>query len=201
MPPIPELEKIRIAQILDAGLIAITSKGAASTTMDDVCRIAGLSKGGLVHYYKTKRDLFTAVFKEYFKRIFERSAETMAQFDDALDQILSYDWLYDKEDPLVTTGYPLILDFMSLSAHDEEYRLIMEEWINNWVMLLSAALEKGIEQGTFKQMDVNEVAKSISAIYQGIATRWYIGRNTHTRQWAINTYRRGIMGILSPFMA
>lgn len=39
-----------------------------------------------------------------------------------------------------------MLDFMSLSAHDEEYRLIMEEWIDSWVKLPSTALRKGIEQ-------------------------------------------------------
>ncbi|MCF6249158.1 MAG: TetR/AcrR family transcriptional regulator [Desulfobacula sp.] len=201
MPPIPELEEIRKAQILDAGLLTLTRKGAAGTTLDDVCKAAGLSKGGLIHYYKTKKILFSAVFREFFTRIFTRSADTMSQFDLPLDQILSYDWLYDTDDPQIRLGYPLLLDLMSLAAHDEDYRMIMEEWINNWVKLLSAALEKAIEQKTFKPMDVTDVARSISAVYQGIATRWYLGKDTHTRQWALDTYRKGIMGVLSPFMA
>lgn len=200
MPPIPELEEIRMAQILDAGLITLTRKGVAKTTLDDICKTVGLSKGGLVHYYKTKRILFSAVFREFFKRIFQRSAETMAAFESPLDQLLSYDWLYDPDDPQASMGYPLLLDLMSLAAHDEEYQQIMEEWIHNWVKLLSAALEKGISQNVFKQMNVTDVARSISAIYQGIATRWYLAGDSHTRQWAIDTYKRGILGVLSPFM-
>jgi len=49
---------------LEAGLRVLTLKGIAATTQDDICREAGLSKGGLVHYYKSKRLLFSAVFGE-----------------------------------------------------------------------------------------------------------------------------------------
>ena len=84
--------------ILDAGLATLTQKGIAKTTLDDVCKAAGLSKGGLVHYFKTKDVLFKAVFKEFFQRIFKRGEETMAQFDTPLEQILSFEWLYDESD-------------------------------------------------------------------------------------------------------
>jgi AcrR family transcriptional regulator len=200
MPPIPELEEIRKAQIMEAGLTTLSQKGIANTTLDDVCNAAGLSKGGLVHYYKTKGVLFSAVFEAFFESIFKKSAETMARFEQPLDQILSYDWLYDPKDPDATIGYPLLLDLMALAAHDEDFRLVMEGWINSWVGLLGSALERGIEQKTFKPMDVDAVAKSISAIYQGIGTRWYLARGTHTREWAIDTYHKAIMGVLSPHM-
>jgi AcrR family transcriptional regulator len=201
MPPIPELEEIRKAQILEAGLSTLAQKGIAKTTMDDVCLAAGLSKGGLVHYYRSKRLLFSAVFEEFFTRIFQRSSDTMAQFDDPLEQILSYAWLYDSDDPTTQMGYPLLLDMMSLAAHDEDYRRMMVKWIDNWVALLVASLEAGMARKVFKPMNVTDVARSISAVYQGIATRWYLGGESHTQQWAVDTFMKGILGILSPYMA
>ena len=200
MPPIPELEAIRKAQILEAGLTCLTQKGITNTTLDDVCRAAGLSKGGLVHYYKTKRLLFRAVFEEFFKRIFQRSADTMASFDTPLDQILSYDWLYDKDNHDAYMGYPLLLDLIALAAHDAEYLSMMQAWIENWVTLLSKALEQGVKEESFKKMNIRQVAQSISAIYQGIATRWYLGGDSHSYSWAIDTYHKGIMGVLSPYL-
>jgi AcrR family transcriptional regulator len=201
MPPIPELEAIRKAQILEAGLTCLTQNGIAKTTLDDVCRAAGLSKGGLVHYYKSKRLLFRAVFEEFFKRIFQRGADTMATFDTPLEQILSYDWLYDENNLEAYLGYPLLLDLLALAAHDDEFLPMMQSWIGNWVTLLGNALEQGVKQGTFKPMDVRQVAQSISAIYQGIATRWYLGGDSHSSAWAIDTYHKGIMGVLSPYLA
>lgn len=201
MPPIPELEEIRKAQILEAGLMTLSQKGISNTTLDDICSAAGLSKGGLVHYYKTKGVLFSAVFAAFFESIFNKSSETMAQFEHPMEKILSYDWLYDLNDPNAGIGYPLLLDLMALAAHDEEFRQVMEAWINSWVELLGSALQQGVEQKIFKPMDVIQVAKSISSIYQGIGTRWYLARGTHTRQWAIDTYHTAIMGVLSPHMA
>jgi AcrR family transcriptional regulator len=201
MPPIPELEAIRKAQILEAGLTCLTQNGIAKTTLDDVCKAAGLSKGGLVHYYKSKRLLFRAVFEEFFKRIFQRGADTMATFDTPLEQILSYDWLYDEDNLEAYQGYPLLLDLLALAAHDDEFLPMMQSWIENWVTLLGNALEQGVKQGTFKPMDVRQVAQSISAIYQGIATRWYLGGDAHSSAWAIDTYHKGIMGVLSPYLA
>ena len=77
--------------------------------MDDICKTAGLSKGGLAHYYKSKNDLFKAAFQEFFQRIFIRGDETMSTFDDPLEQVLSFEWLYNAEDPDVDTGYPILV--------------------------------------------------------------------------------------------
>ena len=141
MPPIPELEAIRKAQILEAGLKTIAERGCANVTMDDVCRAAGLSKGGLAHYYRSKYELFQSVFEEFFDRIFQRGRDTMARFDDPLDRVLSFDWLYDAGDPDMGIGYPLLLDFMAISVHDSGYREIFHNWIQNWVTLKALSAE------------------------------------------------------------
>lgn len=200
MPSIPELEELRRKQILEAGFTMLMAKGSANVTMDDVCAEAGLSKGGLVHYYKSKRLLFSAIFETFFQRIFQRSADTMALHQDPMDQILSFDWLYHRDDPDSYAGYPLLLDFMSLAVHDPEYRALLQDWIGNWVALLTKSLEQGIAQGVFFPMDVQDVAQSISAVYQGVATRWYLAGDSHSTEWAIRTYRKSITGILSPHM-
>lgn len=200
MPPIPELEAIRRAQILEAGLVTLSQKGIARTTLDDVCAAAGLSKGGLVHYYRTKDILFKAVFKEFFTRIFKRAEATMAQYDAPLDQILSFDWLYDENDQDAYMGYPLLLDLFAQAAFDPECKEMIQEWIQNWVELLSRALELGMADGTFGPMDVPAVARSISAVYQGVATRWFLGGDIHSTAWAVDTFKKGIMGVLAPYL-
>jgi AcrR family transcriptional regulator len=201
MPPIPELEAIRKAQILEAGLKTIAERGCANVTMDDVCRAAGLSKGGLAHYYRSKYELFQSVFEEFFDRIFQRGRDTMARFDDPLDRVLSFDWLYDAGDPDMGIGYPLLLDFMAISVHDSGYREIFHNWIQNWVTLLSGALAEGIERGEFKDLDPDDTARTISAIYQGVAVRWYLDPEAHSTAWATRSFQKAIRRLLTPHMA
>ncbi len=202
MPPIAELEAIRKKQILEAGLTAISQRGSANVTMDDICQAANLSKGGLAHYYRSKKELFKAVFQYFFERIFQRSEATMAQFDHPLDKVLSFDWLYNRDDPTVNVGYPLLFDVMSLSVRDAEHREIFHDWIGGWVGLLKEALEQGLDQGTFKDLaDPEATARAISAIYQGVAARWYLDSESHSTQWAVSAFQKAIRGLLSSHLA
>ncbi len=200
MPPIPELQKIRKDHIIETALQTISTSGCSNVTMADICRAAGMSKGGLAHYYQSKRALFMDVFKEFFQRIFQRGKETMAGYSNPLDQLLSFGWLYDANDPEATLGYPILFDFMSIAVHDNEYREIFINWINNWIELLKQPIMEGKKQNIFSQkMDPDSTARSISAIYQGIATRWYLSPEKHSTEWAMDTLKRGVIGILTSY--
>jgi AcrR family transcriptional regulator len=202
MPPIPELEIIRRAQIMEATIATISENGYANVTMDDICRAAKMSKGGLAHYFKSKNDLFKAAFKEFFNRIFDRSRETMEQFSDPIKKLLSFDWLYDANDPDAMLGYPILFDCISIAAHESgsDYKKLFHEWVDNWIVLLKAALDEAIELGILKQLDSESTARTISAIYNGMATRWYIDRDGHSSQWAIDSYTNAINGLLAPYL-
>ena len=45
------------AKLLNAALNVIRAKGYAATTIDDLCREAGLTKGSFFHHFKSKGDL------------------------------------------------------------------------------------------------------------------------------------------------
>lgn len=201
MPPIPELEAIRKAQIIDAGMRTIAERGCANVTMDDVCRAAGLSKGGLAHYFPSKNELFKSVFQRFFEQIFQRGRENMDQWADPMDKLLSFDWLYDLDDPAMDIGYPLLLDFMAIAVHDAAYRQIFHEWIDGWVALLREALQQGLDSGQFVDLAPASTARTISAIYQGIAVRWYLDPGAHDKAWALASFRDAIMGLLAPHVA
>mgnify|MGYP000355140864 CR=1 FL=1 len=199
MPPIPELEAIRKAQILDAALRTIAEHGCANVTMDDICRTAGLSKGGLNHYYKSKNDLFMAAFQEFFKQIFQRGEDTMNLYDDPMEKLLSFSWLYNESDPDLHIGYPILFDFMAIAVHEHDYRKIFEDWIENWLALLKKALLLGQKQDRFQGVDPDAAVMTISAIYQGIATRWYLAPDTHSTAWALDSLERSVRGLLASY--
>lgn len=199
MPSIPELEAIRRSQILEAALITISEHGYANVTMDNICKAAKMSKGGLAHYFKSKNEVFQTAFEEFFNRIFERSRETMQINEDPLDQLLSFSWLYDVDEPDSLMGYPLLFDCMSIAVHQPEYGKIFHNWVENWIKLLKASLEAAIKRGQLLPLDSDSTARTISAIYHGIAIRWYLDRESHSSEWAIDSFQQAISGLLTPF--
>jgi AcrR family transcriptional regulator len=160
--------------------------------LEEVAKAADLSKGGLAHYFPSKEILFRETFKEFFNRVFTRGLETMNQYDDPLEKLLSFQWIFSPEDPDIKTGYPLLFDGMSLAAHDPEYGSLFHDWFDNWVVMIKVALKEGVDAGRFAVDDPDGTARAVSAIYQGIGTRWFLDPGTHSTDWAITFLRLSI---------
>lgn len=199
MPIVPKLEDIRRTQIIEAALAAISTGGAANITMRDVARAASLSNGGLIHYFPSKEELFKATFKEFFSRVFERSKKESAQIQDPMEKLLGFGAFYDINDSDVPAGYPLMFDCMSLAAHNEDYRVLFNEWLENWITLLREAIDKGIEQKSFANLDPDATARAISAIYLGISIRWYLARESNPTSWAMAAFKESIESLMAPY--
>jgi len=78
-------------RLLDAAMHLVRAQGYAATTVDDICRAAGLTKGAFFHHFKSKEDLalaaaahFSAMAEEVF------GAAPYRLFADPLDRLLGY---------------------------------------------------------------------------------------------------------------
>ena len=197
MPRNKALEAIRRPQIIEAALSLIARQGSHNVTLDNIALEAGLSKGGVAHYFSTKESLIREAFKEFFDRIFLRGRDTMNQFQDPLDKLLSFSWLFNWDDSDAKLGYRLLYDFMALASQDEDYRNLFHDWVENWLDLLKSALDEGTAQGKFDIADTDSTARTISAIYHGIAIRWYLDREYHSTEWAHHYCNLAITRLLS----
>jgi TetR/AcrR family transcriptional regulator, transcriptional repressor for nem operon len=103
----PHESKIKL---LDAALLLIRSKGYAATTVDDICRQAGITKGSFFHHFKGKDDLALAAvayWGEKTEGLF--AAAPYHQAADPLDRLLGY---IDFRQSLLqgdTAGYTCLL--------------------------------------------------------------------------------------------
>ena len=201
MPLSPTIEEIRRKQIIEATLFAISKIGAANITMRDIAKAAGLSNGGLAHYFSSKEILFKTVFKEFYQRIFERSRKELDEKGDPLEKLLGFGAFFDEIDPDVSMGYPLIFDCMSLAVHEQEYKNIFDEWLENWIILLRAAIDEGIKKKIFKKnIDADAVSRMISSVYLGMSIRWYLARESNSTKWAIRAFKESIKSIMKPYL-
>ena len=78
-------------RLLDAAMHVIRAQGYAATSVDDICREAGLSKGAFFHHFESKDDLAVAAaghFSEMAVRLF--AGAPYRQLADPLDRLLGY---------------------------------------------------------------------------------------------------------------
>jgi TetR/AcrR family transcriptional repressor of nem operon len=79
------------ARLLNAALHSIRQKGYAATTVDDICREAGVTKGSFFHHFKSKDDLALAAiayWEEMTGGLFASAPYQRAA--DPVDRLLGY---------------------------------------------------------------------------------------------------------------
>ncbi len=86
MPNLPVKDRL-----LNAALKVIRTKGYDATTVDDLCREAGVTKGAFFHHFKSKEDLGIAA-TQYWNRITGQffTAAPYHQPEDPLQRLLAY---------------------------------------------------------------------------------------------------------------
>jgi TetR/AcrR family transcriptional repressor of nem operon len=78
-------------RLLDSALRVIRTKGYAASTVDDICRAAGVSKGSFFHHFASKEDLALAAavhFADAADALF--GAAPYRNADDARARLLGY---------------------------------------------------------------------------------------------------------------
>ncbi len=78
-------------KLLDAAVQVIREKGYSSSTVDDLCSAAGVTKGAFFHYFKSKEELAVAAAEYWTERantLFSTAA--YHQHANARDRVLGY---------------------------------------------------------------------------------------------------------------
>jgi AcrR family transcriptional regulator len=167
-------EEARRKQILDAAEKVFVARGIDKARMDDIVEEAGLSKGALYWYFKSKDALIRALLDRVF--ISEmREAETLVNTDlsaeDKLRRFVSYAVReYKRFDKLM----PLAYEFVALAARSKAVRQSVVGYFHRYTSLLSTIIQQGVEQGEFKPCDPEKVATMLISTYEGMAMLWFI---------------------------
>lgn len=78
-------------RLLDAAIRNVRAQGYAATSVDSLCRTAGVTKGGFFHHFESKDDLAVAAanrWSETTGALF--AAASYHNHDDPLDRVLAY---------------------------------------------------------------------------------------------------------------
>jgi len=165
------LEAKRLA-ILAAAAEAFDAHGYAATTIDEVAARAGISKGSVYNYFRSKQELFTQLFVDSIEPT-EADSERMIE---------------DLSAPAATLARLIGYWYRELSRHQKLGRLTLEFWANaarqeeggelnrllrqthrRWVERIKRILARGIETGDFRaDLDLERAAWTLVGQFDGL---------------------------------
>lgn len=148
----------RPEEITAAALEAFAERGYAATRVDDVARRAGVSKGLLYLYFKTKEDLFKAVIRSFVVPRIDALRAIIDKSDLSSEEFLRGPFLdFAKTLP----GSPIsILVRLMISEGPKHPDLLQFYWdnvISRGLGAISEILDRGVESGEFRRSVVNDL--------------------------------------------
>src|SRR5689334_7119530 len=88
--------------LLDAALVSFHEKGYLATTLDDIARRAGITRGAIAWHFGSKAELLNTLIRERYVRASARMLEVAAQGGTPLQvlrRVLLHWMTYLEEDP------------------------------------------------------------------------------------------------------
>jgi AcrR family transcriptional regulator len=155
----------RRAQIIEAALGCFSERGYHATTMDDLVSASGLSKGSLYWHFKSKEDVFLALFDHMAFELFGRVDEAVESGGVEVVPLLRRELGVFLE--RFGAERTLLLAWTEFLAHPrgrermaEIYRLSREKF--------AALIRQGIATGELRDLPVESVAATLTGMLDAL---------------------------------
>jgi AcrR family transcriptional regulator len=157
----------RINEITQAAIEVFLENGYENTTMEAIAQKAGISKGGLYHYFPSK-DMVLVFANETISEKVAEIMETAQNCSTVREGIMHYIENYIRywlENPQETAFL-----FLSIAKMLEKPELLKyyQQYTMDYIAFLEGAFTMGIQQGEFKEHNVRTSAITLMAALDGI---------------------------------
>ncbi len=159
----------RRVQILQAALGAFSENGYAKTTMDDIVRHSGLSKGTLYWYFQNKQELFIATIEFAFQDVDRQLSDLVKQEASATERLRTF---FVQAGELICSSKQFVgfmVDSFFQAYQIDEAMETMRRLYQHYITSVETIIQQGIDQGEFREVDPHTVAISLMAGGDGVA--------------------------------
>lgn len=154
--------EVRRAQILEAALECFGESGLHAAKVSDIASASGLSKGAIYWHFKSKEEIFLALFDSITDAIFAQWDQ--AESDDALTTLERFGEAAIER--LLETR-PLLDAWTEFLRHPGSRRRMGDVYAMSRVRL-AAVLVGGMESGRVKVCDAEATAGALTGLIEGL---------------------------------
>ena len=159
--------------ILSAALQVFSEKGFHSATIDEIAERAGVGKGTVYSYFRSKSELMEQLIEAATNAALQSAEQRLAGLENALDQLHA---LADLQRQHLEKDEPFIRFLMAdaQGAISPEFKSCMEKAKRRLEELVAGVIRRGQEEGVFrKEIDPRFGATLILALRAGLLHHWY----------------------------
>lgn len=176
--------------ILDAAVKVFARQGISNTKMIDIAIEAGIGKGTIYEYFRSKEEIIKEAFRCYMAKLDEAAANRIGETSNPVDKICN---VIDGWMDIVVSSYDeskVIIDFWAQCLRFDQVvkEFDLKELYNNYRTFLSEIIEQGISEGKIFTVDPNLLASVIIATLDGLFLHWIIGKDLFDLKDAVELF-------------
>ncbi|NUU62125.1 TetR/AcrR family transcriptional regulator [Paenibacillus agri] len=165
-----EIRKQRSQEILQAAIHVYEEKGYVAAEIGEVAERAGLARGLVYHYFKSKQNLFRELYEYMMDKTQRFTKSHFEQDGSSLELFSQYARMVCKqvlEEPEVSRFYMRVSMDVHYFYTDEPFSPF--EWMKSFLQPITHAVEQGIIQKTIRQGNASLMAMQFwGAVSQGM---------------------------------
>lgn len=154
----------RPGELLEAALDLFVEKGFSATRSEEVAARAGVSKGTLFLYFPSKEELFKAVVRENLVRPVREGAAEIASFQGGSGELLEHlmlEW-WRRYGATKASGISKLM-ISEAAKFPDLARFYREEVIQPGLDMVRAVLQRGVQRGEFRPVEIDLATQSVIA--------------------------------------
>ena len=156
-------KEARPDEILAAALESFAARGFAATRLEDVAARAGISKGTLYLYFKSKEELFEAVVRATLLPNLARIEALAASYEGPSARLLERLLLTIAGVAGSQLGAIPKLVIAEAGNFPDFARFYLDQVVRRGLRLVGTILRRGIERGEFRAIDVDHAVFCVIA--------------------------------------
>jgi len=181
MPRIVDRDKKR-SEIAQKAIEVLAKRGFQATTIQDIADAAGLGKGTVYHYFKTKEEILSAVSEEIFHEMERSFGAALLRIDKPMEKLsaLIEEALHVTED--VEHLFIVYTELWLMNIREgkyNDYMSFIKTLHNDLKNLTAKMIDEGKKQGLWdKDTDSDALAAYLVASFDGVVVHYMMDKGS-----------------------
>lgn len=156
------------SSILAAAEQSFAERGYDVTSVDSICRAAGVSKGAFYHHFPSKGSVFVALLNAWLAELDRQFALMQTSGASVPQQVAAMAAGVDEIYHLAGTKWNILLEFWAKSKADPEVARSTVDMIRRYQVFFRQVLERGVAEGSLAIKDVDLTATVVLSVVLGL---------------------------------
>jgi TetR/AcrR family fatty acid metabolism transcriptional regulator len=166
-------------EILHAAMQVFAKKGVVKTKMVDIAEFAGIGKGTIYEYFRSKEEIFIAAFHSFFSHMEKGIVEAMNATEDPIEKLKNLvEVSFSNVMEAGAEFHSIMMDFWAEGIRKKDDQVLQMLDLNyiysEYRKLITEILSDGIKKGVFRKIDTHVISSMFIAALDGIYLQYIL---------------------------